>query len=97
MESRAWLIAAMAVALVVTASAASALEPVRTQPSHLGRAPYWPLDIPTLVPPTRTEGGGYLVMKTDRALAEVATLEPRLTVLCRFGLFRQARDVWFFG
>jgi hypothetical protein len=89
---------AMAVAsFLAIAPAASALEPVRTDPAHRGRAAYWPLDLPQLVPPTRYEGGGYLVLKTDKKLAEVAVLEPRFTDLCRFGLFRQTRDGWFFG
>src|SRR4051794_35131701 len=73
--------------LLVMAPGAFALEAVRTNPAHRGRAPVWPLDVPPAVPPTVYEGGGYLVIKTDRKLAEVAALEPRLTDLCRFGLF----------
>jgi hypothetical protein len=103
-RSRRWAPTALGIAalqaiavLLVMAPGAFALEAVRTNPAHRGRAPVWPLDVPQVVPPTVYESGGYLVIKTDRKLAEVAALEPRLTDLCRFGLFHQSRDGWFFA
>src|SRR5205823_234063 len=43
------------------------------------------------------EGGGYVVLRTDRTLAQSALLEPRLTELCRYNMFHHQRDGWFYA
>jgi hypothetical protein len=79
-------------ALLFAPPASAQLSVAVTQPGHLKPVALWPLDPAQVVHPVYYEPLGSVVLKTDLKVGQAARLEPKLSELCRYGLFHQRQD-----
>lgn len=90
-----WLAAILLAAALPAGGAAAQIELARTHRDHLQPLRLAPLELPQLSAPTRFEQSGGIVLRSDKPVAANATLERRLSDLCRYNLFRQRADGWY--